>query len=175
MSWCIQRESDVTGVVERGRYSDQNWKNTLLTFAVSPSLLSPRSIWLFCLLHINLSLFLSALSPSICLPLPDHFTLLSTSPLPSGLYLCLVFSLQPFHFPFSLLSSSPTFYPFNTLNISFTLLPPSCYVPLCPSYLSLAGGEDLEGLDLFLLTIPGHRLCVQDAGHHRVLLHLLKK
>lgn len=56
-----------------------------LTFTSLP--LSPRSIWLLCLLLINLPLFLSALSPSISLHLPDHFTLLSTSPLPSGLYL----------------------------------------------------------------------------------------
>jgi len=40
-------------------------------------------------------------------------------------------------------------------------------------YLSLASGEDLEGLDLFLLGIPGHRLAVQNTGRHRVFLHLL--
>lgn len=43
------------------------------------------------------------------------------------------------------------------------------------SYLSLTSGEDLEGLNLLLLSIPGHRLRVQDAGNHRVLLNLQRE
>lgn len=39
-------------------------------------------------------------------------------------------------------------------------------------YLSLTGGENLEGLDLLLLMVPGHRLRVQNTGDHRALLHL---
>lgn len=55
---------------------------------------------------------------------------------------------------------------------------PGHFIPSSPtssspsSYLSLTSGEDLEGLNLLLLSIPGHCLRVQDAGNHRVLLHL---
>lgn len=80
-------------------------------------LLSPPSIWLLYLVLINLSLFLSALSLSISLSLPDHFTLLSISPLPTGPHLCLVFSLQPFLFSHHLLPST-----FMTLWVIFFLL-----------------------------------------------------
>lgn len=79
--------------------------------------LSPRSIWLVCLVLINLSLFLSALSLSISLSLPDHFTLLSSSPLPTGPHLCLVFSLQPFLFSHHLLLST-----FMTLRVFFSFI-----------------------------------------------------
>lgn len=132
-------------------------------------LLSPPSIWLLCLVLINLSLFLSALSLSISLSLPDHFTLLSISPLPTGPHLCLVFSLQPFLFSHHLLLST-----FMTQSIFFLSFLPSYYIPFDP-YLSLAGGEDLKRLDLFLLTIPGNSLWIQHAGYHRVLLHLWTK
>ncbi len=100
--------SNVIGVVERGRYSDQNWKNTSLAFAISqpppPLPLSSIHSTLLSCTYQSPPLF-----PSISLCLPDHFTLLSSSPLPSGLYLCLVFSLQPFHFSHHLLH----FCPFN--------------------------------------------------------------
>ncbi len=102
--------SNVIGVVERGRYTDQNWKNTSLAFAIShpPSLSSIHSTLL------SGSDQSPPLFPSISLCLPDHFTLLSTSSPPSGLYLCLVFSFQPFHFSHHLLH----FYPFNTQSFS---------------------------------------------------------
>lgn len=74
---------------------------------------------------------------------------------------------------FDLFMSFPAWYPFQILSISFSPLLLWC-TPLC-SYLSLTGGEDLEGLNLFLLTVPGHCLWVQDTGYHRVFLHLWRK
>lgn len=131
-------------------------------------LLSPRSIWLLCLVLINLPFFLSTLSLSISLSLPDHFTLLSSSPLSTGPHLCLVFSLQPFLFSHHLLLST-----FMTLWVFVPLLSPISLYSIPPrQYLSFAGGEDLKRLDLFLLTIPGNCLWVQHAGYHRILLHL---
>lgn len=46
---------------------------------------------------------------------------------------------------------------------------------LFSSYLSLTSCEDLEGLNLLLLSIPGNCLWVQDAGNHRVLLYLRRE
>lgn len=149
--------------MERSHYSDKNRKNsTLLTFAVS-HLFSLWSIWVFGFQLINLS----ACAFSVHLPLSDHFISLSTFFFHLLVFCSLLFSL------FSLFTSFPACYPFQMLSISFSPLLLWC-TPL-PSYLSLTGGEDLEGLNLFLLTVPGHCLWVQDTGYHRVLLHLWRK
>lgn len=177
-SSCLQKDkvkwavcSNVIGVVERSHYSDTNWeegkKNTL-----------PH--W-----------HLQSWSSSIYDPFESLVTGLSISsclrpPRPSS-SACQIISLSHFFPP----SSRPfpyVFSPFLTFSLfqiahlrgflQFQNLNPDNIVPSSPtsgspsSYLSFTSGKDLEGLNLLLLSIPGHRLRVQDAGNHRVLFYL---
>lgn len=101
--------SNVIGVVERGRYSDQNWKNTSLTFAIShPPPLS--------------SIHLTLLSPTY--QSPPSFCLLSLRPSPS---VCRIISLYYLPLLYLLVFISVLFSLFNL----FT----SLFLPLIISYL----------------------------------------
>lgn len=179
-SSCLQKDkvkwavcSNVIGVVERSHYSEKKLRrerkrnSTSLTFAVL-RLFSLWSIWVFGCRLINL--FRPAPSPSFSLSLSDHFVILLFPTFQSSV-LSPCFFFQSLTFSLLQIVRLPGFLQFQNQN-------PGHFIPSSPtssspsSYLSLASGEDLEGLNLLLLSIPGHCLRVQDTGNHRVLLHL---
>lgn len=182
-SSCLQKDkvkwavcSNVIGVVERSHYSDKNWgereKETPPRWhlqSCGSSLYDPFES-LVPGLSISFCLRPPRPSPSVCqIILLSYFFPPSSLPFPH--VFCFFQSLT-----FSLLQivRLPGFLQFQNQN-------PEHFIPSSPtssspsSYLSLTRGEDLEGLNLLLLSIPGHCLRVQDAGNHRVLLHLQRE
>lgn len=173
--WSELLCSNVIGVVERSHYSDKNWiereKETPPRWhlqSCGSSLYDPFES-LVPGLSISFCLRPPRPSPSV---LSDHFVILLfptfQSSVPSRFFFrSLTFSLFQ-------IVRLPGFLQFQNQN-------PGHFIPSSPtssspsSYLSLTSGEDLEGLNLLLLSIPGHCLRVQDAGNHRVLLHLQRE